>query len=163
MKVTGILIPLLLLAGSLCVAAQEPSPAGASVEGLEITETIDVRVVNLEAVVTDDAGRPVRGLTAADFRLLVDGREVSINYFTEVAGGEAVPAPAAEGAPGAPALPPAAPAIGRIGRSFLVFLDDSFSIAVQRNLVLQEVEKSLGLLGPEDRMARPSTVPGSTN
>jgi VWFA-related protein len=137
----------LLLAGSLAAAAQEPAaPDG-------FAETIDVRAVNLEAVVTDREGRPVRGLTAADFRLLVDGREVPIDYFTEVVAGETVSAPAAGGEAGSPALPPAAPAVGRIGRSYLLFLDDSFSIAAQRNAVLKRIEKSLELLGPEDRMA----------
>src|SRR5687767_3701640 len=69
-------------------------------------EAIDVRVVNVEAVVTDAAGRQVRGLTAGDFRLLVDGREVPVEYFTEVAdglaadgGGQsgAIPSPASAG------------------------------------------------------------------
>lgn len=143
------IIPLLVLAGSLAAAAQEPAPAG---EGF--TETIDVRVVNLEAVVTDRSGRPVRGLTAADFRLLVDGREVPIDYFAEVVAGEALAAPAVDGAPGVPATaPPPSMAGGRVGRSYLIFLDDSFSIAAQRNAVLKQIEKSLELLGPEDHMA----------
>lgn len=34
MKVPGTLIPLLLLAGSMALSAQEPAPAGASVEGM---------------------------------------------------------------------------------------------------------------------------------
>jgi hypothetical protein len=47
-------------------------------------------VVNLEVVVTDRDGLPVTGLTAGDFRLLVDGGETPIRYFTEVRGGDAV-------------------------------------------------------------------------
>ncbi|HWN42944.1 MAG TPA: hypothetical protein VNW71_12040, partial [Thermoanaerobaculia bacterium] len=42
-----------------------------------IGETIDVRVVNVEVVATSN-GELVRGLTAADFRLLIDGKEVPI-------------------------------------------------------------------------------------
>lgn len=144
---TANLAAVLLVAAPLAAAAQEPA-ANPETFG----ETIDVRVVNLEAVVTDRAGRPVRGLTAADFRLLVDGREAPIDYFTEVAAGETVSAPAG-GEAGAPALSPAAPAAGRVGRSFLLFLDDNFSIAAQRNAVLKQIKKSLELLGPEDRMA----------
>jgi len=48
-------------------------------------------------VVADHRGRGVPGLAATDFRLLVDGREVPIDYFTEiVAGAAAAPAPAPE-------------------------------------------------------------------
>ena len=71
-------------------AAKAVTPPASSSFG----ESIDVRVVNVEAVVTNRKGARIPGLTAADFRLLVDGREVSIDYFTEVAGGQAV-APAA--------------------------------------------------------------------
>lgn len=52
-------------------------------------EFLDVRVVNIEVVVTDGAGRRVSGLEVADFVLTVDGREVPIEYFSEVASGAA--------------------------------------------------------------------------
>ena len=84
--------------------------------------------VDVEAVVTDREGNRVRGLSAGDFRLLVDGAEVPVERFTEVAE-------------------------GRMGRSYLVFVDDSLSIAVQRDLVLWEIERDLDRLGPDDRMA----------
>ncbi|HEX6862889.1 MAG TPA: hypothetical protein VF414_08745, partial [Thermoanaerobaculia bacterium] len=76
-------------------------------------ESIDVRVVNVEAVVTDRRGNRVTGLTAGDFRLLVDGVEVPVDYFTEVAEGVALPAPrSAEGVP----APPAPASAGPVGR-----------------------------------------------
>ena len=53
-----------------------------------IGATIDVRVVNVEAVVTAASGQRVPGLSAADFRLLVDGREVPVEYFAEIADGK---------------------------------------------------------------------------
>ncbi|HEX5714943.1 MAG TPA: VWA domain-containing protein [Thermoanaerobaculia bacterium] len=84
--------------------------------------------VDVEAVVTDREGNRVRGLSAGDFRLLVDGIEVPVERFAEVAE-------------------------GTMGRSYLVFVDDSLSIAVQRNLVLWEIERDLDRLGPDDRMA----------
>jgi VWFA-related protein len=84
--------------------------------------------VDVEVVVTDREGNRVRGLSAGDFRLLVDGIEVPVERFGEVAG-------------------------GTVGRSYLVFIDDSLSIAVQRDLVLWEIERDLDRLGPEDRMA----------
>lgn len=86
------------------------------------------QTVNVEAVVTDLAGGRVSGLSAGDFRLLVDGAEVPIESFAEVAG-------------------------GAVGRSFLVFIDDSLASAVQRDLVLWEMERDLDRLGPDDRVA----------
>jgi VWFA-related protein len=142
-----------LLAVTLAVpglAAQTAPPVQDS-----FGESIDVRVVNVEAVVTDRQGKRVPGLTAADFRLLVDGREVPIDYFTEVRSGEvAAPAPA-PGAPGGE-TPAAAAPVGpgeKVGTNYLVFVDDQFAISAQRNLVLQRLAADLGRLGPQDRMA----------
>jgi hypothetical protein len=51
---------------SLPLTAQEPPRAEVPI----VSETIDVRVVNVEAVVTDGSGQRVRGLTARDFEAL---------------------------------------------------------------------------------------------
>ena len=48
------------------------------------SDVIDVRVVNVEVVVTDKKGNRIRDLDAADFELRVDGESVPIDYFTEV-------------------------------------------------------------------------------
>lgn len=136
-------LALAIVAPALAAGAQEP---GDEIFG----EAIDVRVVNVEAVVTDKRGNRVQGLTAADFRLLVDGKEVPIGYFTEVAGGEMASFPSEEGEP-APA-PAAAPG-GKVGTSYLVFIDDSFSIGTHRDIVLDRLARDLGELGPADRMA----------
>ena len=140
--------PVVLLLSSLLLA-----PLALPAQKETFGEVIDVRVVNVEAVVTDRKGTRVTGLKAGDFRLLVDGVEVPIDYFTEVADGMALPAPqpvsdsAEEGAPVA-----SVPA-GPVGRSFLVFIDDSLSIAAQRDMVLKKLESDLDRLGPGDRMA----------
>jgi hypothetical protein len=96
-----------------------------------IGETIDVRVVNVEAVVTDASGKVVRGLAARDFRLLVDGREVPVEYFTEVEEGTSV-------APGGAAAASTAPVSAgeEVGRSYLIYVDDSFSLSNRRNDLL---------------------------
>ncbi len=113
-------------------------------------ETLDVRVVNIEAVVVDKDGNRVSGLTREDFRLRVDGKDVPIEYFTEVRSGDAV-APPEGGAPsaGMPALSPGTP----VGTSYLVFIDDFFSEPVDRNRTLDALLKQLPNLTPEDRMA----------
>ncbi len=139
-----------LALGAIALGAQTP-PAPLP----EIGASIDVRVVNVEAVVTDRRGNRIEGLEPADFRLLVDGREVPIDYFTEVRGGEAVASPAVETAPAAPgaAPPPTAPApFGPVGMSYLVFVDESSLIAAHRDNMLERLENDLRI-GPEDRMA----------
>ena len=95
------------------------------------SEAIDVRVVNVEAVVTDRKGNRVRGLTANDFELLVDGEPAPIAYFTEIDEGtvRAAPAGAAEIAEAIPALHAGEP----VGTNFLVFIDDFFSIRQHRD------------------------------
>ncbi len=129
------------------------SPAAASLTGTQpassFGESIDVRVVNVEAVVTGRRGQRVQGLSAADFRLLVDGREVPISYFTEVVEGEMATPPVEPGSP-APAVA-SAPG-GKVGTSYLVFIDESFGIKAQRNIVLRRLAADLRL-GAEDRMA----------
>lgn len=124
--------------------AQDP-PAEVPVIG----ETIDVRVVNVEAVVTAKSGERVRGLTAGDFKLLVDGQEVPVEYFAEVEEGTSMTAA------GAGSAAPLAPATAgeEVGRNYLIYVDDSFSLAGQRNAVLEKLERDLALLGPADRMA----------
>lgn len=142
-----------LALGASTLGAVKPLPAPLP----EIGASIDVRVVNVEAVVTDRRGERIEGLKAGDFRLLVDGREVPIDYFTEVREGQAVAGPAAEPAApaaGAPAAAPASPVpAGPVGMSYLVFIDESFSIASQRDYLLTRLENDLQRIGPEDRMA----------
>lgn len=144
-----------LLAAAAPVIAQAPaqSPAGDAPASL-FGEQIDVRVVNVEVVVTDKQGNRVAGLRPGDFRLRVDGKDAPIGYFSEVRGGEAV-APASPGAaeqapvPGLPSLAPGSP----VGTSYLVFIDDFFPIAARRDEVLRSLKKDLSQVGPDDRMA----------
>jgi VWFA-related protein len=140
----SLLAAIALLAAAAAVAQPAPGPRPGS-----FSEIVEVRVVNLEVVVTDRDGVPVRGLSADHFQLLVDGAEVPIEYFSEVLGGRAV-APA-EGATAVPGLREVQPG-GRVGTSYLVFIDNFFSLPTDRNRVLRALEESL-FLGPEDRMA----------
>lgn len=115
-------------------------------------EVIDVRVVNVEVVVTDKDGIRVTGLAPEDFRLTVDGEAVPVDFFTEVRGGDAVLVEAGPGAAPVPGLPALAPG-ERVGTSYLVFVDDFFSIARDRDQVLEGLVDQLSMLAPEDRMA----------
>ncbi|REJ77098.1 MAG: VWA domain-containing protein [Acidobacteria bacterium] len=130
------------------VAAQQPNvdPAAAG----SLSEVVDVRVVNVEAVVTDRRGRPVSGLPRSAFELWVDGVQVPLRYFTEVRAGQAVEAEAADVAD-APAV--VAAAGEPVRRNVLVFIDELLSSAPERDRVLQRLIDQLPELGPADHMA----------
>ncbi|HET9210568.1 MAG TPA: VWA domain-containing protein [Thermoanaerobaculia bacterium] len=146
--------PLALLLSALFLA---PGVSGVRAEDTppSFGESIDVRVVNVEAVVTDRQGHRVTGLKPEDFRLRVDGREVPVEYFSEVRDGEALAATPEAAEPQAKTGGGAAVqglAEGRIGTYYLLFIDDYFSVPVQRNAVLTALKADLGRLGPDDRM-----------
>ncbi len=132
------------------LAAAIPAPAAAQQSELPavFTETIDVRVVNIEVVVTDGDGNRVHGLEAAEFELLVDGEPMPISYFTEI--DESIArAGAGAAVAGVPSLDPNTP----VGTNFLVFVDDVFAMERDRNRVLDRLEADLSRLHPADRMA----------
>src|SRR5436305_6318350 len=138
----------MLALGALALGAQElPPPLPSST----FSGSVDVRLVNVEAVVTDAKGERVRGLSVNDFVLEVDGQVVPIEYFSEMDGSRAVSPPPAPAT--AEAVPPPAPSQALAGRSLLVFIDDLFSVGQQRDRMLEALERDLKLLRPEDRMA----------
>jgi VWFA-related protein len=139
-----------LLAGGALAQPSSPAPAPPT-PGFD--ERIEVRVVNVEVVVSDAYGNRVSGLAPAEFRLRVDGREVPIDYFTEVRGGEAAaPSGVTAAGKGVQALP-SVTAGAPVGTSYLVFVDDYFSFGPNRDEALRNLKKDLGRLGPNDRMA----------
>ncbi len=137
----------IILAG-LALALTLPSPATAQSAASAFSEAIDVRVVNVEAVVTDRSGVRVLGLSPDDFRLLVDGEEVPIEFFTEFRGGEALRDVGASPWEIAPISDRQAS-----GTSYLVFIDDFFTLGVDRKRVLRSLEDQLAFLRQGDRMA----------
>ena len=112
------------------------------------SDVIDVRVVNVEVVVTDRKGNRITGLQPGDFELLVDGAPERIDYFTEIEDGRAL-APTDEGVDNVPSLTAEEPA----GTNYLIFVDDLFAIKQRRNRVLKRLEQDLVQLGPADRVA----------
>jgi hypothetical protein len=56
----------------------------------QFSETVEVRVTNVEAIVTDKAGKPVGGLTKEDFEVYENGVKQELSNFAEVR--ESVPA-----------------------------------------------------------------------
>jgi VWFA-related protein len=144
------------------VAAAAASPAAAQGGRREpaakpetFAERIEVRVVNLEAVVVDRDGQRIPGLAPGDFRLRVDGREVPIEFFTEIREGLAEAGPGAASGAAAATAPPSGVEPGRpVGTSYLVFVDEYLTFRrSDRDLVLAELADDLAQLGAADRMA----------
>jgi VWFA-related protein len=128
-------------------AAPESVPRGA------FGEVVDVRLIDVEVVVTDRRGNRVSGLARSDFRLLVDGGEVPVAFFDEVRGGRTVAVTAGAAAAGVPGTAPQAAPTASRGTSYLVFIDDFFGRAHHRNSVLRALVSDLEALRPGARVA----------
>lgn len=124
-------------------------PGGAQTARRTYTDTLEVRVLNLEVVVSDRDGQRAPGLTKADFTLYVDDEPVPIEYFTEVRDGAYVDTVDRYADAGVVAGNPS-------GTSFLVFIDEFFPIGRDKKQVLtalkERVEKSPEW-APQDRVA----------
>ena len=131
----------LVLAAFPAAAQESPLPE-------LFSDVIDVRVVNIEVVVTDRQGSRIRGLQASDFELHVDGGPVPLDYFTEIDGGRASSAP-----DGSIADVPSVTPDRHVGTSFLVFIDELSAIRRHRDRVLDGLRTDLARLGPADRVA----------
>jgi VWFA-related protein len=135
---------------ALAVPAWPQAPAGDAGGAQAIFgESIDVRVVNVEAVVTGRDGSRIQGLGPKDFRLVVDGKPVAVDYFTEVHEGEAL---SPEGGTSTGAAAPSV-AAGRVATNYLVFIDDYFGVERRRNEVIRSLAATVARLGANDRMA----------
>jgi VWFA-related protein len=122
-------------------------------------ERIEVRLVNLEVVVTDGKGNRVSDLRVDDFLLRVDGKEVPVGFFSEIIEGRRRPAIARDAqetestGSASPNLTGAAPGEA-VGTSYLVFIDRFFVTVVRDlNLVLRGIAEQIPNLGPRDQMA----------
>ncbi len=115
-------------------------------------EVVEVDLVNVEVRASDAAGRPVTGLRQGDFRLLEDGRPVTISHFaavTPVASGPATAAPAAAMVGQDTAEPPAAEETP--GVHLLVYFDDQHLAPAHRATVLRQLrELADEHLAPDD-------------
>jgi VWFA-related protein len=116
----------------------------------EVAESIEVRVVNVDVVVRDRAGKPVPGLTKADFEIFENGQKREITNLSEVRA-SAPGAPAASATPVAAAAPAETPVEVR-PRNIVMFVDNYSLDPFRRDKVLQSLDKFVGQLGPQDRV-----------
>ncbi len=142
-------VMVLVLAGVSAPAMAQPdpaSPADLPAADLLFGEEIDVRVVNLEVVVEDGSGNRVHGLQADDFRLVVDGLEVGVDYFTEILENRAVEGRDRQ-------TPPAIGDGEAVATNYLLFVDDDHTHVAFRRPVLRGLASQLANLGLRDQVA----------
>jgi len=112
------------------LAAQNPVPSEAQAPPPDIVIRINVNLVQIDAVVTDKAGKPVTGLKADDFQILQDNKPQKITNFafisTKAAAARAPVRPPADAKrPGAaPPPPPTALKPSQIRRTIALVVDD---------------------------------------
>jgi VWFA-related protein len=112
----------------------------ASVLTAQVTESIDVRVVNVDVTVTSK-GAPVRGLTRADFDVFEDGKRQTVTnfYASDETQSSVAPTGVAARAPAAPAAPAAQPD-ERFRRKVLVLVDNHHTTRRGRDRALAQLE-----------------------
>jgi VWFA-related protein len=114
----------------------------------QISEVIEVRVANVDVVVTDRAGKPITGLTRDDFQLFENGKPQPLTNFYEIRS-EATAIPATQ--TGGTAAPAEQPSVEARQRSIVVFLDSTSIAPFLRNRAAEAIRDSLArLLRPGD-------------
>jgi VWFA-related protein len=126
----------------------------ASALAQEVAESIEVRVVNVDVVVRDRAGKPVSGLTKNDFEIFESGQKREITNLYEVRG--PAPHPASPAKPAAAASEPVAPAAEQQPemrpRNIVMFVDNYSLTPFRRTQILKSLEKFTDEnLQPQDR------------
>jgi VWFA-related protein len=139
---TALLTALLLSLIPLSARAQERPPT--------FTEEVEVRVMDLDVVVTDKAGRPVTDLTRGDFTVRLGGRTVPLDYFARVD----------EGTIHAPDLATASPdqvlaeyrrgTEAYVPRHFLMYVDLGHLAPDARKRGLEALRDLVTRMGPND-------------
>jgi VWFA-related protein len=139
---TTLLTALLLSLIPLLARAQERPPT--------FTEEVEVRVMDLDVVVTDKAGRPVTDLTRDDFTVRLGGRTVPLDYFARVD----------EGTIHAPDLATASPdqvlaeyrrgTEAYVPRHFLIYVDLGHLAPDARKRGLEALRDLVTRMGPND-------------
>lgn len=125
--------------GVLTLSAQEP----------QLTFRTATRLIEVEVVVTDSRGRPVRGLTRDDFTITEDRVPQEISVF-HIAGQPAAPAPASANPP-SPTRFSNQPAA--TGMRTLILIDRINASDESQWHARNHVDRYLGRMGPDDSVA----------
>ncbi len=136
-----------LLLTAATAFSQQPGPAQLPT----FSESVEVRVLNLDVDVSDSAGNPVTDLKKEDFSVKIGGKPVAVDYFALVN----------DGAIHAPDLATASPErvlstykqgeeAAYVPRNFLVYVDLGYLPPGLRNRSLNAIRDLTTRLGPND-------------
>ncbi|HYR47062.1 MAG TPA: VWA domain-containing protein, partial [Thermoanaerobaculia bacterium] len=139
-----VVLVLLLAALTAFVAAQtEPRGPG-------FRETVEVRVMDLDVVVTDSKGRNVADLSRGDFLVKVDGQPVAIDYFARVDEGTIHAPDLAEASPDRVLEEYRKGTETYLPRHFLIYFDVGHVSPGLRRRALEALRDFVTRLGPSD-------------
>jgi VWFA-related protein len=148
MRITIALPKVVVSVLTLTLLAAAPAPQSAPPQP-QYGESIEVRLHNLDAIVTDRDGKPVAGLTKDDFVLLENGVAQEITNFSAYADPAALEAPKSLGTvsdvePEASAATPPPP------RRFVFFIDEMSIQAAARNKLKKNAADLIRAMRPGD-------------
>lgn len=121
-------------------------PVTAVIAQTPYIETFEVRLQNLDVVVTDSKGNRVRGLTKEDFVVVENGAPQKITNFAIYDAGAGTAASDATAAPGEPEPVVSAPPSRRI----VFFIDELGVQRMARNRLYDSVKKFVDAMRPGD-------------
>ena len=136
----------LALAASGAVAQQKDQQKDAPT----FRESVEVRVMDLDVVVTDGKGQPARDLNREDFRVLVDGKPMSVDYFTRVEAGTIHAPDLADASPDRVLAEYQKGSDAYVPRHFLIYVDTGHLSPALRNRALESLRDFVTRLGPSD-------------
>ena len=127
------------LAASAPFAVAQQQPAG---EMPTLIENVEVRVINVDVVVTDKKGNVIKGLKKDDFEIYENSVRKPISNFFEVVGDKAVSAvyEAAPATPGKPAEPVRRDETESTRRRIIFFIDNLSLAPFNRNRVFNQMK-----------------------
>jgi VWFA-related protein len=133
---------LLALAAMPLAAQSQQQPQNPASEVPKLVDTLEVKVINVDVVVTDKKGNTIKGLTKDDFEVLENGVPKAISNFYEV---EPRPLTAASTTPAAPGTAPASPVrpepVPEHMKRRIIFFIDNLSLApFNRNRVFKDMK-----------------------
>jgi VWFA-related protein len=111
--------------------------AAISLDAQTVTEEIEVRVINVDVIVTNRSGAMIPDLKREDFQLFEDGKPIEIKYFSRISDGEMQLDP--EPGQTAAAIPDEVKGV-RTPTTWVVFIDQTNMRPQRRNLALRQLQ-----------------------
>jgi len=128
MTMRRLLCALSLFVSALALAQSDPPQ--------QFGEEIEVRVIDVDVVVTDRQGNPMMNLTRDDFELYEDNKRVEIAYFSRIADGRLTDVPPLQ----QPSTVAVASAAQRMPLTWVIFIDHTNLAPQRRNQAMRQLQ-----------------------